>query len=487
MTNVNATKIAKSGLWLMVSFVIGKLSQLVAQIILARLLSPQDFGIWGMVLVVTTLSALFKDTAIAGVLVYKGLEDKKLANAVYSLGINISICMFLLQSMIAFPLSQFFREPLVFPLTICAALIFLISAGTGSHASVLQRQMKFRAVAISDCLGEVTRFTIAISGAVLGWGVWSFVAGEIVTITMDALLKRSLSRYSFTYHLIPDTAAVREVRGYISSLVGINLAVYVNTNIDNLIVGRLIGAQALGFYNMGYQLAMLPSFALSQINRVNFSVLSQKDDEDKRVYISQVLQLYALVYAPIYGVAFVIAPWVIPLVYGAQWTASANIFQIVLIFAYTRGFMSILGNGLNALNKPHINAAINWVLVPVSICGFLIGAWLGGVQGVAYATALVMGVAASVWFWIAICRSAGWKLKDLLQPVLLPTVAVILSVITVIISPLPEYLRPYFQAILVILLYGINISFFSGGEIPKLLIKLVTKALKKNTSVKSNI
>lgn len=478
MTNVKAAKIARSSLWLTLSFAVGKLSQLIAQVFLARLLSPKDFGIWGMVLIVNTLAELFKDSAIASVLIYKGLEDRKLANAVYSLGVNISVCMFFLQVLVGFPLSQFFHEPIVFPLTVCEALVFLIGAGTGSHAAVLQRNLNFRAVAISEIGVKLAGFLSAVSCANLGWGVWSFVVADITMTAVDALVKRCLSGHRFTYHFIPDAEAVREVRAYITSLVSINLAVYINTNTDNLIVGRLLGAQALGYYNLGYQLAMLPTFALSQINRVNFSVLSQKDNEGKRVYVSKILELYALTYAPIYGVAFIVAPWLIPLVYGTEWTQTVPIFQIVIIFAYARGFMSILGTTLNTLNKPHINAAINWVLVPLSVFGFLVGAHLGGVNGVAYATALVMGIAATIWFWIAICYSAGWNIRVLLTPVLPPTVIIGLILVTVLAIPFPINFAPYLQPVTIIFAYLIAISLVSGGQVPKMLINLVRRTLK---------
>lgn len=236
--------------------------------------------------------------------------------------------------------------------------------------------------------------------------------------------------------------------------------------------------EALGYYNLGYQLAMLPTFALSQINRVNFSVLSQKDNQGKRVYVSKILELYALTYAPIYALAFIVAPWLIPLVYGAEWTQTVPIFQIVLIFAYARGFMSILGTALNTLNKPHINAVINWVLVPLSIFGFLVGAHLGGVNGVAYATALVMGIVATIWFWIAICYSTGWNIRVLLAPVLLPTVIIGLILVTVLTTPFPIHLAPYLQPLTIISAYLITISLVSRGQVPKMLINLVRRTLK---------
>lgn len=362
---------------------------------------------------------------------------------------------------------------MLWPLTAFTSLVFLIGAGAGSHAAVLTRQMKFQAVAICHIGAGLARLGGVLACAALDGGVWAFAAGEIAMALVDALLKRYFSGYRFTYYLIPDKSAVREVRSYISSLVGINLAVYANTNGDNFLIGKLLGTQSLGHYNLAYQLAMLPAFAISQINRINFSVLSQRDNEGKRVYVCRMLELYALLYAPIYGVAFAIAPWIIPLVYGSEWAATVSLFQIVLVFAYTRGFMAILGTALNAMNKPNINAAINWVLVPLSLPTFFLGARLGGVTGVAIAVALVMGVGATVWFWLATCRAAGWSVGDLSRPVFLPTVTMGITLAAVLAAPLPVYLQPP----VIVLLYAIALSVVSAGRIPRMLITVVKRSL----------
>lgn len=473
MTNISTKKIASSSLWLTASFGFAKLSQLIAQVFLARLLSPEDFGIWGMVLIVTTLSALFKDAAIATVLVQRGLDDKKLVNAVYSLGVNISIAMFVIQALAGFPLAQFFGQTQVFPLTLSVSLIFIIGAGAGSHGAVLQREMRFRELAITDSCAGFARFAGAVICAFLGGGVWSFAIAEIAMSVVDALLKRYFSRYRFQYNFRPDSQAIQEVRNYISSLVGINLAVYANTNADNLIIGRLIGAKSLGYYNLAYQLAMLPTFALSQINRINLSVMSQRENEERKNYLCRMLEIYAVLYAAIYGVGFIVAPWIIPLVYGSDWTPAVKIFQIVIIFAYARGFMSILGTALNAINKPNINAAINWILVPLSIPAFFLGANFGGAIGVAIAVAVVMGVSASIWFWFAVSRVANWNIWELFKPVILPTLTITFSLLIAINLPLSASLENYIQPLFLILIYTVLISVLSGGKIPQSLINLV--------------
>ncbi len=478
MTQPSAGKIARGSIWLTLSFMLVRLSQLIAQVILARLLLPRDFGVWAIVLIVTTLSALFREAAIAQVLVHRGIANKKLVDAVYSLGINVSIGVFVLQSLAGWLLTQFFNIPVLWPLTACVAIVFLIGAGAGSHGAVMQRQMKFKELAICDSIAAFARVSGALICAALGGGVWSFAVGEISLALVDSLLKRLLSGYHFTYHLIPDQRAVREVSGYINGVIGINLAVYANTNGDNLVIGKLLGVQTLGYYNVAYQLAMLPAFALSQINRVNFSVLSQQDSTSKNIYVCQALELYATLSAPIYGFAFVAAPWVIPVIYGSEWIQSVNLFQIVLIFAYARGFMSILGTALNALNKPGINAAINWVLVPVSIPSYLLGAWLGGATGVAIAVALVLGIGATVWFWLATCRVAGWQIITLSKPIILPTVTIVATIAAVLAAPLPLSLQVYLQPVGIIFLYGLVLSILSAGRIPKMWLTLAKSFLK---------
>jgi lipopolysaccharide exporter len=472
MTRITTAKIAGSSLWMGGGFAFTKGFQLISQVVLARLLAPEDFGIWAMVMLWANLAAMFKDTSIAQVLIQRGLEDQKRVNAVYSLGVNVSVGLFILQLIAGFPLAQFLGVPVLWALTACTSFVFLIGAGTGSHTAVMQQQMRFKEIAICDIVASLARLGSSLACALYGGGVWAFAAGELAAALTDSLLKRSLSGYCFTYHLMPDPKAIREVQGYIGSIVGANLAVQANTNGDNLVIGRLLGAQALGYYNVAYQLAMFPAFVVSIINRVSFSVLSSLDKSSKKAYVCQSLELYAILSAPIYGVAFVLAPLLIPWVYGPAWSAAILIFQLILLCAYARGFMGILGTALNALDKPETNAAINLALVPLSIPSYLLGAWLGGTTGVAIAVALVMGLGATVWFWIATCRVAGWKLSTFVEPILLPSLVVVIAVATVLVTPVPILWQP----LIVLSIYGLGLATFSSGRVPQMLLAVGRRA-----------
>jgi lipopolysaccharide exporter len=487
-------KIARSSLWISASFAIARAAFLISQIVLARKLTKAEVGAWSVVYAVIVLANLFRESAIAQVLIQRGIEDKKLVNAVYSLGINVSICVFVLQVVIGCLLSLFITKdvPIVsgqifgfpihlsilIPLTALTSFVFLIGAGAGTHGAVMSRQMKFRELAICEMSAGLTRLGGALVALHLGAGIWSYAIGELANAFVESSLKRTLSGAHFRYHLRPDPAILSEVKGYIRGMIGVSLAVYTNTTSDNLIIGKLLGVKVLAYYSQVYQLAMFPVFIVSTINRVNLAVLSQQTGDRQRNYVCRCLELYALVAALLFGLAFVVAPWLIPLLYGPEWVVAVPIFQIVLVFAYARGFMHILGTALNALGYPGRNAFINWMLVPLSVPAYYIGAKLGGSIGVAIAVALVMGVAATAWFWLSVCRVAGWKLATLIQPILLPTSisAASLLLLQVIPLPLPALLQP----LLLISLYGISLSLLSKGEIPRSLLKLVRRTIERD-------
>ncbi len=461
ISSFKKSKTIKGSLWATFSYGFNRCSKLISQIVLARLLAPEDFGVWGMLMLVMNLAKIFNESSIANVLVQRGLEDKKLVNTVYSLGVNVSISLFILQSLAALPLSNFFDEPILIPLIIATALVFLIRAGAGSHGAVLTQQMKFRELTICRTSSSFVRVFVSCFLAIFGLGIWTLALGEITATSINSILLHRLSKYKFNYQLWLNLDDVKKVIGYISSLIGINFAVYVNTNSDNLIIGKILGTSQLGYYNLSYQLSMIPTYTLSRINEVNFAVLSRKNKDEQQKYVQKILGTYAKIAAPMFSVGFVIAPWLIPFVYGSKWIPTVPLFQIILLFAYTRGFMSILGTTLNAINYPYINALINWVLVPISIPTFLIGSWLGGVRGVAIAVSITMGLGATIWFWLATCKVSKWGLYALAKPVIFPTLSCIFLLLSLHFLPISETFKQIIAPFYILGFYGVTLCLLS--------------------------
>ncbi|MCM0589819.1 MAG: oligosaccharide flippase family protein [Gloeotrichia echinulata DVL01] len=474
MTVSNSKKIVKASLWITVSFGMGKVAQLIAQAILARLLSPEDFGIWAMVLVLSNFSLLFRDTTIAQVLVQRGLDDSKLVNIVYSIGVNVSIILFFIQVLAGFPLSYFFNKPILCPLTALSAFVFLIGAGAGSHTAILQRKMKFKELAICDMLANFSRVSSLVISSMLGWGFWSFAIGEIAMALVDSLLKRFFSQYEFKYLFHLEKSKVNEIKEFIFGVLGSKIAVQLNITGDNLIVGKLLGTQSLGYYSVAYQLATTPAFAFSQINnRVIFSAISQTSEGSKEPKIKKVIEYYAITAGLIYGLAFTLTPELITLVYGNTWKQSIPICQTILIYSYMAGFMSILGAYLLSINKSLDIARIDWFIVPFSLTSYVIGANIAGIQGVAIAVTSVMGFAASTWYLIAACRSSGANIKSFLNSAFIPTISIAIVMITIHIIPGIHNANIYLKVLILLGAYIAMLTLVSKGRLPFSLIKFM--------------
>ncbi|WP_052331546.1 oligosaccharide flippase family protein [Calothrix sp. PCC 7507] len=465
---------AKASLWTTVSFAIGKVAQLMAQVILARLLSPEDFGIWAMVLVLSNFSLLFRDTTIAQVLVQRGLDDIKLVNTVYSMGVNISIFLFGIQLLAGLPLSYFFNKPILFPLTALSAVVFLIGAGAGSHTAVLQRKMKIKELAMCDLLANFSRVLTLVISSISGWGFWSFAIGEIVMAVVDSLLKRYLSKHKFKYYFKLEKSKINEVKEFIFGVLGSRIALQLNITGDNFIIGKFLGTQALGYYSVAYQLATTPAVAFSQINnRVIFSTISQVDEQRKLTMIQRLIEYYASTAALIYGLAFTLAPSIIPFIYGDNWQQSITIFQIILVYAYTGGLMSILGAYLLSINKSLEIARIDWFIVPFSLTAYFIGVKTGGIQGVAIAVMCVMGFAALIWYVIAASRVSGAGIKDFLKPAFIPSFSMFIALVLSQFTPYLQNADFYLKAITIIVTYISMLVLLSKGNLPFSLMKFI--------------
>jgi len=386
--------------WMVAGFAAGKGLQFALQIVLARLLAPADFGLWAMVLLVTSFTALFKEQVTAQVLVQRGFDDRRLVEGVHGLALAASGVLALAQVALALPVAHFFERPeLMAPIAACGA-IFLAQAGAGCHDAWLQRHLRFRALALAEVAGALARTLAACLAALAGAGLWAFVVGEVALCAVDAACKRRTSGLVLPWSLRFDRRALAETGRFVGGLTGANLAVQLNTGADNLVVGRLLGAEALGHYSVAYSLAMLPVLALHQINRVQFATLARLPPAERPATLTRALGHYAVIAAPLHILAAFAAPTLVALVYGDAWLPAVPLVQILLALSFARGFMAILGTALNAMHRTLDNAIFNWALVPFALPAYLIGAHLGGVTGVAWAAAIAMALAAVAFAWL---------------------------------------------------------------------------------------
>jgi len=389
---------------------------LVSNIVLARLLFPQDFGLVTMALTVTEAVGLLGNLGISSALIHKRDEAEQYANAAFWLGLSVSIGLGVVQTLISGWAAEFYHAPLVGPILLLYALGYFITALGNVHGTLLVKDLKFGLVAKSSIASALTNAFLSVGLAAGGLGVWSLVLGRLAAQCVNTLMNWWLCRW-----LPSGWANWRHYRGLISY--GRNMFVsdglaYFNHNADYLILGQQLGPAVLGIYSLAYNLAMLPVTTITLIvGRVSFPIFAQlqHQDEDLQHAFFSAMRFSAVLGFPILIGMAVLADEMIAVLVGPRWEPAIVLLRLLAIYAFGRSVSSHSGQLMNAIGRPDIPMRFNLVYTPIFISGLLVGARYGAV-GVATATAAVSGVATWLYLLVTV-RVMHWSPRLVLSAI----------------------------------------------------------------------
>jgi PST family polysaccharide transporter len=366
------------------------LIRLLSMMVVARLLDPKDFGLVGMVTAFTGVLFLFRDFGLSAASVHR--EDVTVEQKSTLFWINV-LAGFILTAIAlsASPLiGRYYHEPRLLQVAAIVAFGFLLNGAGVQHSALLQRQMRFTALALIDTLALVVSTAIAIIMAKSGYGYWALVAMTVSSpfVTTIALWLTTAWVPGFPRRGVGMGSMMRF--GGTMTLNG--LVMYVAQNFDKVLLGRYWGAEVLGIYGRAYQLIRIPTDNLnSAVGEVAFAALSRLQDDPARMR-RYFLKGYSLVVAltlPITIACALFSEDLIVAALGKQWIAAAGIFRLlaptILVFAIANP----LGWLLNALGLVERGLKIAMVFAPFMMVGCLIGL-RGGGSGMALAYSVVM-------------------------------------------------------------------------------------------------
>jgi len=273
-------------------------------VVLARLLTPADYGLFGMVAVVVGFAEMFKDAGLSMATVQKDQISHEQISTLFwvnfMISVGLGLCVFVGSPLIAW----FYGKPELASITVALSLSFIISGLTIQHQALLQRHMRFGTLASIQVAAQIISLTVTIIMAYLGWRYWSLVGGALSQALVNSLL-------TFVYcPWIPGRVqrgtGVRDMLKFGSHLTGFNFVNYFARNADNILIGKFIGADALGIYGRAYQLLMMPITMLSApLSNVAVPALCRLNEERDRLhkYYLHILYLLSLFAGPIAGIA----------------------------------------------------------------------------------------------------------------------------------------------------------------------------------------
>lgn len=393
----------------------------VITIYVIRLLSPADYGLMAMVMVVIAFMSTFNEFGLGAALVQsRDISDEKIG-AVYGATLLLGAGFCALLALASPLISGFFNEPRLSLLISVAGLQFLINAIIVVPESMMKRDLNFKPLSIIYLIGVVAASLSTLVLALNGHGVWALLLGNMAGALVRAglLILQNPNRIAPNLRL-RSAAAFLSFGGYMTAN---RFLAYFVSQADILIGAKLLGKEVLGLYTVALELASLPlDKAMGAVNPVLFSAVSRMQDkrEALQVGLKNAFRWMAYFTFPLIAGLASVAEEFIPLVLGSAWVGAILPLQIVAAVIPLRMINAILSTAVNGVGRADIslhNTLVTAVVLPVA---FLAGSqW--GATGLAFGWVVGMPVVFILNFRRsskAIGISAGQLFRALWQPLL---------------------------------------------------------------------
>ena len=406
-------KSVRGGMVTMVSQAASIGIQLTSTVVLARLLSPEDYGVIAMVMAVTSIAGLFRDLGLSSA----AIQKKNLTRAQQSNLFWLNVVMgSLLTTIVAVgsPLvAWFYGKPELTAVTLALSASFLIGSIGTQHGAMLVRNMQFGRKAAATITGSVVSLVIAITLALNGYSYWALVWGSLAGSAATTLLLFSLS--PFWPQLPSKGAGIRGMLKFGANITAFDFVNYFARNLDNILIGRYWGAGSLGMYSRAYQLLMFPINTIrGPIQAVAFPAMSKFDPDSPkfRQYYLSVVRLVATASMPLIAWIFVSSEEIVMLGLGPTWSHVIPIFNWLAVAAFIQPVSSLRGLLLLSSGQGRRYLEAGLITSVVVSAGFAIGVCWGAV-GVAVSYAISICLLAQPMHNYC-CRGTAVKNGDLL-------------------------------------------------------------------------
>jgi O-antigen/teichoic acid export membrane protein len=401
-----ATSILRGLAWKAASQVALQVSRLVVAIMLARLLAPHQFGLAAMVLIFSSLVIVFSDLALGAALVQRRDLTEDDRSTVFWTGVTVGALMTALGLAAAGPLAAFYGEPEVKPLFQVMSISFFLAALGTTQASLLTKEMDFRALETRMMIGTFAGAAAGITVALGGHGAWAIVVQQLTVTAVSTLLLWLLSPWHPSFRF--SFASLRRLGGFSANVFGQRLLFYLHRNIDNLLIGRFLGAASLGVYSVAYNVMLVPSSRLAApLQDVLFPAFARIQDEPRRVaeIWGRVARIVGAFSIPSLAGLVVVAPDFVHVVLGDKYSAATRVLQVLAWVGLLQSLQTTNGDILQALERTSTLLRYTVVFFLAHVAAFAIGLhW--GIVGVAAGYAVSSTIVEPLFAWVT-ARALG--------------------------------------------------------------------------------
>jgi PST family polysaccharide transporter len=417
--------------WSYLSFFSSKLLVFVSTMILARLLTKDDFGVVGYAVTVMNFLDITSDLGVVSAVIYYP-EDERTSATAFWLGLTTSLFIFLLAWFIAPYLALFFNDDRATDVIRILALTFPIKALGDINAIKLNKNLAFGRTFLPGFLKALIKGGCSIVLAFLGFGAWSLIWGQLAgtAISVVAFWFASPWKPSFVF----DFKIARNLLDYGLKFMSINVVGIILSNLDYLLVGRYLGAAALGVYTIAFR---LPDLLIMHFPRILSSILFPVYTRMREVSgnltraFSQTTRYVSLVTMPLgVGLAMLAEPFTV-VIFTEKWLEAVPVLQSIAFYAIFLSLAYNAGSVYKAQGRPQV---LTWLglfrlalLVPVLWWAVTIArstAWVGWMQAL---VAFISGVV-NLYLAAKMLELSIQKLLDALRPAVFSTALMAIAV-----------------------------------------------------------
>ncbi len=352
----------------------------VITVILARLLTPDDFGLVGMVTVFTGFATIFGELGLSAALIQKQDIDDNHYSSAFWLNIASGILLTLILIGLSPFIAKFYNKPQLQPIIAVLSLNYIISSLSIVQGAIYKKEMNFKILSLSESISVVVSGVVGISLALRGYGVWSLVFQMTTFTFVNTIFLWFFSSWKpkFVFSL----EAIKDIFNFSANVTGFNIVNYFARNMDYLLIGKFLGSEALGFYTLAYKLMMYPLQNITRvISSIMFPAFSSIQNDLKKVrnvYLKMIKAISLITFPMMFGL-FAVAPEFINIVYGPKWEPVVLLIRILCVCGMVQSITSPVGNIILSQGKSGLYLKLgilgSIIVVPAVVLGLKWGIW----------------------------------------------------------------------------------------------------------------
>jgi len=344
MDTLSKSTISRSYYWMGISSAFSRALSFITTLILAKLLSPDDFGIVSIAVLVGATLGLVRDLGLNQAIIHSREKSEDILDTALIAGVGISVLMYLLAFFFSGEVSRFFRNDDVQYVIRVLPFSLVVTSISSIYLSHMERELDFKRRFIPELASYAAYTAVSITLAALGFAYWSIIFGHIVLELVRLVVVMGVSDFHTKLSFKADVFF--RLFDFGKFIMTNSVIVFIYRNIDDFVIGRLLGTTPLGHYSLAYRIGNMPATNITHLTgKVTYPALMKMRNEpdDAVSFYLKVFQYLSIMIIPLgVGTIALIEPF-FHLFFGDKWNAAILPTQLLAVFGMVRGLFSNIG------------------------------------------------------------------------------------------------------------------------------------------------